>query len=96
MNPGNDQLATFRYDLKQLTSLTLIPNIALNVVKFYSCLSFIEYKNIFCKNYDFRTSDVNKTSIMTSKFIILHFKGIHNAYAFSGERMVKWRSFGYS
>ena len=41
MDPGNDQLATFRYDLKQLTSLTLIPIIALNVVnsiplEFYS------------------------------------------------------------
>ena len=33
---GNNQLATVRYDLKRLTSLTSRTNIALNAVKFYS------------------------------------------------------------
>ena len=33
---GNDQLATFRGDLKRLTSLTWKPIIALNAIKFYS------------------------------------------------------------
>ena len=36
----------------------------------------------FCKNYDLRTLDVNKTFIMASNAIILYFKGTHYAYAF--------------
>ena len=46
-------------------------------------LSFIKYKDIFCKNYDTRTY---LTSIMTSKFSILHFTGIHNVHAFFSDR----------
>ena len=37
-DPGNDQLAMFRYNLKPLTLFTSIPNIALNVAKFFSAL----------------------------------------------------------
>ena len=38
---GDGKLATLRYDSKRLTSLTLIPNIALNAVNFYSgCVLF--------------------------------------------------------
>ena len=33
---NHDQLATFRYDLKHVTSLTSMPNIVLNLAKFYS------------------------------------------------------------
>ena len=33
-DPGNDKLATLRYDFKRLTSITSRPNIALNAVKF--------------------------------------------------------------
>ena len=33
--PGNGQLAAFRCDLKRLTSLTSIPNIALKTVNFW-------------------------------------------------------------
>ena len=33
--PGNVHLAAFRCDLKRLTSLTSIPNIALKTVNFY-------------------------------------------------------------
>ena len=36
MDPGNDQLATLRYDLKHLTSLTSFPKYRVKVVKFYS------------------------------------------------------------
>ena len=35
MDPGNDQLATFRYDLKHLTSLTLCSKYRVKEVKFY-------------------------------------------------------------
>ena len=35
-DPGNDQLANLRGDLKRLISLTSRPNIALNKEKFYS------------------------------------------------------------
>ena len=47
-----------------------------------------QYKDIFCKNYDVKILDANKTSIMASKFNILNFKGIHSVYAFSDGRMV--------
>ena len=43
----------------------------LNVIQIVFCLSFIHYKDVFCKNYDFRTLNDNKTSIMVSKFVIL-------------------------
>ena len=35
-DPGNDQLASLRYDFKRLTSITSRPNIALNAENFYS------------------------------------------------------------
>ena len=35
-DPGNDQLVTLRYDFKRLTTLTSIPNIALNEVRLCS------------------------------------------------------------
>ena len=38
MDPGNNQLATLRYDLKNLTSLTSFPKYRVKVVKFYSAL----------------------------------------------------------
>ena len=82
MDPENDQLATFRFDLKHLTSLTSIPNIVLIGDKFLLRLSFIQYKDVFYKNHDFRTIDVNKTSKMALKFIILHFKAMHTVYTF--------------
>ena len=42
---------------------------------------FIQCNGILFKNCDFRILDINRTSIKASKFIILHFKGAHNAYA---------------
>ena len=62
MDPGNDQLATLRYDLKHLTSLTAFPKYRVKVVKFYSaCMRFIQYEDIFYNNHDFIIIDVNKT-----------------------------------
>ena len=40
--------------------------------------------------------DFNKMCTMTSKFIILNFKGTITFMHFSDERMAKWQSFGYS
>ena len=52
MGPGNDQLATVSYEMKHLTPLMLRPIIALNAVKFYSACVVIQYKHIFCQNYN--------------------------------------------
>ena len=40
--------------------------------------------------------DVNEMCIMTSKFIILHFKGTVMFINFFDEKIAKWQSFGYS
>ena len=63
MDPGNDQLATLRYDLKHdLTSLTSFPKYRVKVVlKILFRLRFIQYEDIFYNNHDFKTIDVNKT-----------------------------------
>ena len=52
-NQGNDQLAAFRGNLKRLTLLTSIPNIAFKTV---NC--FIQFNDILL-----RTLEFNKTSI---------------------------------
>ena len=49
--------------------------------RFFKFIILLEFYSI-CKNYDLRFSDVNKTSIVTSKFVILNSNGIHNLYAF--------------
>ena len=59
MDPGNDQLATLRYDLKHLTSLTSFPKYRVKVVKILFRLRFIQYEDIFYNNHDFKTIDVN-------------------------------------
>ena len=59
-------------------------------------LNSIQQKHIFCKNYDLRMLDLDEIGIMTSEFIILHFKGTVIFTHFSIKRMGKWQSFGYS
>ena len=61
MDPGNDLLATLRYDLKHLKSLTSFPKYRVKVIKILFRLRFIQYADIFYNNYDFKTKDVNKT-----------------------------------
>ena len=61
----------------------------LNAVKFCSILDFIQLKHIYCKNCDFRMLDVNKICILTSKFIILHFKSTIMFTLFSDERILQ-------
>ena len=61
MDPGNDQLATLRYDLKHLTSLTSFPKYRFKSGKILFRLRFIQYEDFFYNNDDFKTLDVNKT-----------------------------------
>ena len=56
MDPGNDQLATLRYDLKHLTSF---PKYRVLSGKILLRLRFIQYEDIFYNNHDFKTIDVN-------------------------------------
>ena len=60
MDPGNDQLAMLRYDLKHLTSLTSFPKYRVSCEILFH-LRFIHYEDIFYNNHDFKTIDVNKT-----------------------------------
>ena len=57
--------------------------------KFFFCLRFIHYKDVLFKNYDLRSSDVKKNSILISKFDILRFNGFHNVYVFSNDKMIQ-------
>ena len=50
-------------------------------------LRFIQSKDFFFKNYDFRTLDVNTTFILASKYITLHFKGM-NELAMKAREMI--------
>ena len=47
------------------------------------------YKDVFFKNYDMRSSDFKKPSILTSKFDILRFNGFHDVYVFLNDKMVQ-------
>ena len=59
-------------------------------LNFLFCLKFIQYKDFLFKNYDLRSLDVKKNSILASKVDILHFNGIHNVFVFF--LMIKWSS----
>ena len=61
--------------------------------QFIYSLIFIQSNDILFKNYDLRTSDVNKTSIIVSKLIILHSKGTHRVYAFFWSESDQWTKF---
>ena len=61
MDPGYDQLATPRYDLKHITSLTSFTKYRVKVVKVLFRLRFIQYEDIFYNNHEFKIIDVNKT-----------------------------------
>ena len=72
---GNDQLAAFDCDLKRSTSLASIPNIALKTKQFYSRSVLFNFMTFYSIIMTFELlKDVNKTSIVALKFIILHFK----------------------
>ena len=43
-------------------------------------LRFVHYKDLLFKKYDSRSLDVQKTSILMSKFDILRLNGFHNVY----------------
>ena len=47
MDPENDQIATFHYDLKHFTSLTSFPEYYVNVVKFYSASGLFNMRTFF-------------------------------------------------
>ena len=42
-------------------------------INFLFCLGFFHYMDVLFNNYDLRSSDVKKTSILASKFNILRF-----------------------
>ena len=67
---------------KRFCAINVNSEYCVKCVKFLFSLSFIHYNDIFF--YDLKTSDVKKTSIITSNsvFPIPHFNGFHNVYAF--------------
>ena len=68
--------------LKRLNVINVNSEYCEKRVNFLFCLRLIHYKEILFKNYDLRSSDVKKNSIMTSKFDILRFNGFHDVNAF--------------
>ena len=75
-------MATFLWILKRLNDINVNSEYCVKRVNFLFCLRFFHYKDALFKNYDLRSSDVKKNSILTSKFDILRFKGFYDAYVF--------------
>ena len=48
-DPGNEQLASFRGDMKHLTSLPSIPNIALKTANFYSASVLLNFMTFYTR-----------------------------------------------
>ena len=69
--------------LKRLNVINVNSEYCVKRVNFIFCLRFIHYKDVLFKNYDLRSSDVKKNSILTSKFDILRFNGFHDVCVFS-------------
>ena len=76
------QWRRFCWILKQLNFINVNSEYCVKCVNFLFCLRFIHYKDVLFKNYDLRSSDVQKTSILTSKFDILRLNGFHDLYVF--------------
>ena len=68
--------------LKRLNVINVNCEYCVKRVIFLFCLGFIHYKDVLFKNYDCRSSDVKKNSILTSKFDILRFNGFHDVDVF--------------
>ena len=75
--------------LKRLNVINVNSEYCVKRLKFLFCFSFIDYKDVFFKNYDLRLSDFKKTLILTSRFNTLNFNGFHNDHVFSNEKMVQ-------
>ena len=76
--------------LKRVNVINVNSEYCVKRVIFLFCLRFIHYKDVLFKNYDLKSSDVKKTSILTSKFDILRFNGSHDAYVFF--LIIRWSS----
>ena len=75
--------------LKRLNVINVNSDYCVKRVNFLFCLRFIHYNHVLFKNYDFRSSDVKKNAILTSKFDILRLNGFHDDYVFSYDKMVQ-------
>ena len=68
--------------LKWLNDIYVNSEYCVNPVNFLFCLRFIHYKDVLFKNYDLRSSDVKKNSILTSKFDTIRFNGFYDVFVF--------------
>ena len=68
--------------LKRFHVINVNSEYCVKSVNFLFCFRFFHFKDVLIKNYDLRSSDVEKNSIMTSKFDILHFNGFYDVYVF--------------
>ena len=73
---------SFCKSLKRLNVINVNSEYCVKRVNFLFCLKFIHNKDVLFKNNDFKSSDVQKNSILTSKFDILRFNGFHDVYVF--------------
>ena len=78
------QLVTFGYVMGRLSSPTSIEEIKSKANKISFGMRYIQYNDYLRKDYDLCTSDAHKTSIITSKFNILHFKDSHYVFQIFG------------
>ena len=72
-------MTTYQLDSKRLNVIN-VNSEYWNEHKLSFLLRFVHYKDLLFKKYDSRSLDVQKTSILMSKFDILLFNGFHNVY----------------
>ena len=65
--------------LKRLNVINVNSEYCMKHVNFIFCLGFIHHKDVLFKNYDLRSSEVEKPN---SDVKILRFNGFHDVYVF--------------
>ena len=75
--------------LKRLNVINVNSEYCVKRVNFILCLRFIHYKDVLFKNYDLRSSDVKKNSILTSNLISYILMVSMMFVCFSNDKMVQ-------
>ena len=94
-DPENDQLAPIPCWFETFNVNDVNTEYWVKDGKFLFNLIFIQLHDIVFRNNDLRTLDVNKMSIMMSKFIIFILKASIMDMHFSGNKVIYWQSFAH-
>ena len=82
--------------LKRLNVINVNSEYCVKRVNFLFCLRFIHYKDVLFKNYDLRSSDVEKAQIRRQNSISDVLMVSMMFMCFSNDKMLQWQSLGHS